>query len=169
MVNRDSLIETLREIRFLHDIGPMHLKQIASIAQVRNLDEGDIVFRQGDVAQHVYLVVSGKVTLEICAAGTGCTQILTLGPGELLGWSSVLEQLSYTARARALSKTGLVEINVTQLLAMCDHDPQFGYELMRQVAIALAKRLSATRMQLLDVYGASMPVVREEVEAHDGR
>jgi hypothetical protein len=40
---------------------------------------------------------------------------------------------------------------------------------MRQVAIALAKRLSATRMQLLDVYGASMPVVREEVEAHDGR
>ena len=33
----------------------------------------------------------------------GCQQILTLGPGELLGWSSMLEQLRYTARARTRS------------------------------------------------------------------
>jgi CRP-like cAMP-binding protein len=163
------MIETLREIRFLHDIGPMHIEQIAKIARVRDFNEDDVVFRQGDAAQHVYLVVSGNVSLEICAAGAGCKQILTLGPGELLGWSSVLEQLSYTARARVLERTQLVEINVAQLLAMCDQDPQFGYELMRQVALALAKRLSATRMQLLDVYGANMPVLPYEVEAGDGQ
>jgi CRP/FNR family transcriptional regulator, cyclic AMP receptor protein len=163
-VNKDSLIETLREIRFLHDIGPMHLEQIAKIAQVRDLKEGDVVFRQGDAAQYIYLLVYGNVSLEICAAGSGCQQILTLGPGELLGWSSMLEQLSYTARARALVATRLVEINVAQLLAMCDHDPQFGYELMRQVALALAKRLSATRMQLLNVYGDQLPITPQEAE-----
>jgi len=168
-MNKDSMIETLREIRFLHDIGPMHIEQIAKVARVRDFNEDDVVFRQGDAAQHVYLVVSGNVSLEICAAGAGCKQILTLGPGELLGWSSVLEQLSYTARARVLERTQLVEINVAQLLAMCDQDPQFGYELMRQVALALAKRLSATRMQLLDVYGANMPVLPYEVEAGDGQ
>lgn len=168
-MNKDSLIETLREIRFLHDIGPMHLEQIAKIARVRDYKEGDVVFRQGDAAQHVYLVVHGNVSLEICAAGTGCQQILTLGPGELLGWSSVLEQVSYTARARAVESSRLVEINVSQLLAVCDQDPRFGYELMSQVAMALAKRLSATRMQLLDVYGASLPVSPYEVEAGDGK
>jgi CRP/FNR family cyclic AMP-dependent transcriptional regulator len=168
-VNKENLIETLREIRFLHDIGPMHLEQIAKIAHIRDLKEGDVVFRQGDVAQNVFLVVSGKVSLEICAAGTGCKQILTVGPGELLGWSSVLEQLSYTARARAATLTRLVEINIVQLLAVCDHDPQFGYAFMRHVAVALAKRLSATRMQLLDVYGTNMPVVPDEIEGRDGR
>jgi CRP-like cAMP-binding protein len=168
-VNEESLIDTLREIRFLHDIGPMHLEQIAQIARVRDFNAEDIVFRQGDVAQFIYMVISGNVSLEICAAGTGCTQILTLGPGELLGWSAVLEQLSFTARARAVEATRLVEINVAQLLAMCDQDPQFGYTLMRQVAVALAKRLSATRMQLLDVYGASLPVVPNNVEASDGQ
>lgn len=165
-MNKDSLIETLREIRFLHDIGPMHLEQIGKFAQFRDLKEGDVVFRQGDAAQYIYLLVYGNVSLEICAAGSGCQQILTLGPGELLGWSSMLEQLSYTARARALVATRLVEIHVAQLLAMCDHDPQFGYELMRQVALALAKRLSATRMQLLNVYGDQLPVTPQEAEAH---
>jgi len=168
-VNNDELIETLRGIRFLHDIGPMHLEQLAIISRIRDFADGDIVFRQGDAAQYIYLIVSGNVSLEICAAGVGCRQILTLGAGELLGWSSVLEQLNYTARARALDETRLVEVEITQLLAICDRDPQFGYELMRQVALALAKRLSATRMQLVDVYGANMPVLPYEVEAGHGQ
>ena len=165
---KDSLIETLRQVRFLQGLGPMHLEQIGQIARLRDLDEDHLIFRQGDPAQYIYLVVSGNVSLEMCAAGTGCQQILTLGPGELLGWSSVLEQIAYTARARAVDRTRLVEINVAQLLTICDRDPQFGYEIMRQVALALAKRLSATRMQLLDVYGPNLPVVPDSVEAGHG-
>jgi CRP/FNR family transcriptional regulator, cyclic AMP receptor protein len=164
-MNNDTLIEALQEIRFLHDIGPMHLEQIAKIARLRDYNQGDIVFRQGDTAQYVYLVVCGNVSLEICAAGAGCQQILTLGPGELLGWSSVLEQTCYTARARALDKSRAVEINIAQLLTLCERDPQFGYELMRRTALALAKRLSATRMQLLNVYGPQIPAIPQEVEA----
>ncbi len=80
-MTNESLIETLRAIRFLHGIGPMHLERISKIAQLRDFKGGDIIFRQGDAAQYVYLVVSGKVSLEICAAGTGCKQILTAGPG----------------------------------------------------------------------------------------
>jgi CRP-like cAMP-binding protein len=158
-MNHDNLIDTLREIRFLHDIGPMRLEQIAKIARFQDFDDGDLIFHQGDAAQHVYLVATGNVSLEICAAGAGCKQILTLGPGELLGWSSVLDQSCYTARARALEATRLVEINVAQLLTMCSHDPQFGYDLMHRTALALAKRLSATRMQLLNVFGDQLPVV----------
>jgi CRP-like cAMP-binding protein len=164
-MNHDKIIETLREIRFLNELGPMHVEQIARIARMRSLDAGELVFRQGEAARHVYLLVDGNVSLEICAAGAGCKQILTLGAGELLGWSSVLEQLCFTANARVLELTRLVEIDVAQLLALCDHDPKFGYELMRQVAIALAKRLSATRMQLLDVYGDQLPVMAQVVRA----
>jgi CRP-like cAMP-binding protein len=164
-VNKDDLVDTLREIRFLHDMGSMHLEQIADISRIRDFNTSDVVFRHGDPAQHLYLVVSGKVSLEICAAGIGCKQILTLGAGEVLGWSSALEQLCYTARARAIDITRLVEINDAQFLTICERDPQFGYEMMRRIALALAKRLSATRMQLLDVYGANLPILPEEVEA----
>jgi CRP-like cAMP-binding protein len=163
-VNKQNLIETLRDIRFLHDIGPMHLEQIAKIARLRDFNNGDVVFHQGDPAQHVYLVVDGTVSLEICAAGTGCKQILTLGPGELLGWSSVLEQAYFTARAHAVGATRLVEINAGQFLTICARDPQFGFELMRRTALALAMRLSATRIQLVDVYGTSLPILPYEVE-----
>jgi CRP-like cAMP-binding protein len=143
----------------------MRLEQIARIARLRDFQRDDVVFRQGDPAQYIYLIADGNISLEICAAGTGCKPILTLGPGELLGWSAVLEQTCFTARARALEPTRLVEIYVAQLLTMFNHDPQFGYELMHRTALALAKRLSATRMQLLNVYGDQFPIVAQDVGA----
>jgi CRP-like cAMP-binding protein len=158
-MSRNLLAQTLQEMSFLRDMLPEHVEQIANIARIREFDESDIVFREGDPARNIYLVMFGNVSLEICAAGTGCKQILTLGPGELLGWSALLEQSRYTARARTPQSARLLEINVPQLMRICDRDPQFGYELMRRTALALANRLSATRMQLLGAYGDQMPTV----------
>lgn len=157
-MSRNVLTRTLEKLQFLQDMLPDYLERIADIAHVHDFDEFDVVFREGDPADNIYLIVNGSVSLEVCSAGVGCRQILTIGPGELLGWSALLGQSCYTARARTPQAACLVEINVAQLLKRCDKDPKFGYELMRRTAIALAKRLSATRMQLVNVYGPEMPV-----------
>ncbi len=156
-MSKDFLVETLRELQFLSDMAPEYVDRIANIAHIRDYGESDVVFREGQAAEHIYLVMFGNVSLEVCAAGIGCKQILTLGPGELVGWSSLLDQSRFTARARTPESARLVEIDVAQLLALCDRDPQFGYEIMRRTALALAKRLSGTRIQLLDAYGTQLP------------
>ncbi len=164
-MSSDDVMQTLEKIQFLHDMRPENIKRIADAAQILNFDEQEVVFREGDPAENMYLIASGSVSLEICAPGVGCKQILTLGPGELLGWSSLLGQSKYTARAHTPQTACLVKINVSQLSALCDSDPQFGYDLMRRTALALAKRLSATRIQFMNVYGDVMPVTSHEVEA----
>ncbi len=164
-MSRNVLTQMLEKIQFLHDMPPEYVERIADIAHVLDFDEYDVVFREGDPAESMYLIVNGSVSLEVCAAGAGCKQILTLGPGELLGWSSLLGQSRYTAKARTPQAACLVQINVAQLLKLCDQDPRFGYDLMRRTALALAKRLSATRIQLVNVYGDAMPVSSQDVEA----
>jgi CRP-like cAMP-binding protein len=94
--------------------------------------------------------------------GRGPTQFQTIGSGELLGWTPLLGPGPMTATARALTPTQLVVINAAQVLALCTHDPKFGYELLRRTARALARRLAATRLQLLDVYRDLLPVVGDE-------
>ena len=158
-MSRNILTQTLEKIQFLQDMAPEHLEKIAEIAHIRDFDEYDVVFREGDPAENIYLIANGRVSLEVCAAGVGCKQLLTLSPGELLGWSSLLGQSRYTARARTPQAACLVQINVAELLNLCDRDPRFGYDLMRRTALALAKRLSATRIQLVNVYGDELPVI----------
>jgi CRP/FNR family transcriptional regulator, cyclic AMP receptor protein len=155
-MDREAMIETLREVRFLHDIDNEHLLRIADVTRMCDVEPGRILFREGDAPHDVFLVVSGSVALDINVPG-GSRRIMEVGPGEILGWSALLEQTQMTATATAARPTKVAQINTGQLLSICRHNPRFGYELLRRTSLALASRLSATRLQLLDTFGSQMP------------
>lgn len=156
-MTQSFVTETLRTIHFLRDLPDELIEPLADIAKIVECSPGTVIFRQGDAAATLYLIVQGNVSLEICAPGVGCKRILTVGQGDLLGWSPVLEHSRMTATARTISEAEMVALSGPQVLALCEQNPQLGYEFMKRAARALAKRLNATRLQLLDVYGAQMP------------
>ena len=80
----------------------------------------------------------------------------------MLGISPAVGQTRSTGTARTLAPTKAIELNAGQVLTLCEHNPRFGYEFMRQVAVAISQRLSATRLQLLDVFGTEQRTDSEE-------
>jgi CRP-like cAMP-binding protein len=158
--------EELKQARFFQDVPEDHLKRIAEIADIQIVPSGTVIFREGDTSSFVYIVHEGRVSLEIRVPGRGPVQVQTVGAGELLGWSPVLEAGPMTATARSTSPSRLIALHVPQLLAVCKHDPPLAAELMHRTAMALAQRLKATRLQLLDIYRLEMPAI--PVPAHAG-
>jgi CRP/FNR family transcriptional regulator, cyclic AMP receptor protein len=156
-MDKQGMVEALRDVRFLHDIDNEHLWQIADLTRFRDVNQGEILFREGDTPEDVFLVVSGSVGLDINAPGMGSRRVATVGPGEILGWSAILERTQMTATAITLAASSVAQINTQQLLNICKRNPRFGYELLRRTSLALASRLSATRHQLLDSFGSQMP------------
>ena len=148
----NKLIKTLEGISFLHDIDPAHLEQIASIAEICIFDASDILFHEGEHAEYVYLVVAGKIVLELCPSTIYQKNLMSVGPGEMLGWSSFVEQRNYASTGVVVAPTRLVRIEGKRLRAICDNDPEFGYEFMHRIMQALAKRLTTTWSQLANVY-----------------
>jgi CRP/FNR family cyclic AMP-dependent transcriptional regulator len=158
-MSKNVLIQSLREIEFLHDMEPEHLDKIANIAHIRDFDENDVVFRQGQAAECLYLVMFGNVSVEVDTPGLGRKEIFTIGPGEIVGWTSLVDRSCYTTWATTPESARLVQLNVADLLRICDRDRDFGYDLMRRTVVALAKRLKKTRQQLVEVYSlAPAPV-----------
>ena len=149
-----KLVDGLKEIEFLEGFDEEFVEMIASIAEPVDFDAGKVIFREGDLADCVYLIASGSVSMEVCAPALGCRRILTMEAGNLLGWSPVLGQSRFTATTRTLSPTRAFRISSSQILTLCEHNPRFGLEFMRRVALGMAKRLRAARLQLLDVFGA---------------
>jgi CRP/FNR family cyclic AMP-dependent transcriptional regulator len=151
-MSESSLIETLRGIAFLEDATDHDLQQIASVGQLEQYPVGTTLFRENESLDCVFLVVSGSVALEIPGPDHALKRTYTLGPGELLGWSPLLSKAPMTATARALMLTRVVALPAQKVLALCEQDPRFGFAFMRRTAQALAKRLDATRSQLIDEY-----------------
>jgi len=147
-----SLIQTLRGIEFMHDFAPEIVEQVAKISKLRNFEKNETLFDEDQLADNLYLIVSGKVLLEVCTSETGCKPILTVGEGELLGWSSLTDDRKYIARAVAMEPVELIQVDGRKMRAICDSDPRFGYAFLRRAMIALAKRLSETWRQLGNVY-----------------
>lgn len=148
-----ELREAIRGVDCFQGIHEDDLEQVAKMGHAMDLAANETVFREGDPAVSSYVVVSGTLSLEVCAPGVGCRRISTIRDQEFLGWSPVLDNFHLTVTARTVTATQLIEFPKDELLALCDRSPHFGYVFMRGVAQTLARRLSAARMQLLDLFG----------------
>ena len=154
-MNQLELLEGLRTQRFCAELSDVTARKLAELLAPQQYAAGTVIFEEGAVNPWLYLILEGEVALEMCIPARGCTRILTLGSGDLLAWSSVLGGGRMTAGAHALTDVRMLVAPAQAILDLCAADPTFGFEFFQSVAAALSKRLVATRLQLLDLYGDS--------------
>lgn len=150
-----TVLETLQELDFSKDLTPSQIETLAEMAFEVNFSEGQVLFREADVGELVYAIDEGQVALDIYVPGQGKTTILTLGPGQIVGWSSLIPSGTKTASARAVTPTKAIAINAAQLREAMDLDHDLGYAILWSLVGVVSSRLKATRLQLLDIFAHS--------------
>mgnify|MGYP002624557631 CR=1 FL=1 len=80
--------------------------------------------------------------------GRGFTTIQTLGAGELLGWSWLIPPYHWHFNAMVVENVSVLEFDGQRIRQKCDADHDFGYELLKRVALTIGRRLRATRTRL---------------------
>jgi CRP/FNR family transcriptional regulator, cyclic AMP receptor protein len=161
MTSRSSdTLETLQSVEFLNQLPPRLLAKLVPLTSVEVQSAGSVLFREADRFDRLLIVVKGLVALEMHVLRRGAIRALTVGPGEVLAWSAVLGDQSMTVTATVLDPAELISIPASSLKELCVADREIGYAIMERMAIALSRRLLATRLQLLDLFGDSQPVAR---------
>jgi CRP/FNR family cyclic AMP-dependent transcriptional regulator len=147
-------LETLlAEHPFFKGLEPTYLSFIAGCGANVTFQAGEYIFREGDPADHFYIIRHGRVQREIFAPERGPLPIDTLAAGDVLGWSWLFPPYRRFSDARALELTRAIALDGACLRDKCDEDHHLGYELMRRLAPLAMRRLQATMLQLLDLYG----------------
>ncbi len=149
----EGLDRILKEHPFFADFGPRHIELLAGCAKNHRFPVGQYLFREGEPANEFFLIRHGKVALEIAAPGKEPVVFETLGDGEIAGASWLVPPYRWMSNARALALTRAIGIDAECLRRKCDADHLLGYEMMKRFLSVLVKRLHATRLQILDVYG----------------
>lgn len=102
-------------------------------------NEGDYVFREGDLGTEMYIIAEGRVEILNKMSGKE-TVIAVLEKGDFFGEMSILEDMPRAASARALSPTKLVQINGSTFDQMLRGNPEIAVRMMRK----LSRRLRET-------------------------
>lgn len=143
----------VREHPFMRRLDERSIRLIGGCAANVRFDPGKYIFREGDAADHFFLIRAGQVALETYVPGRGPLVFLTLQPGDILGISWLVPPYRYRYDTRAVTLTRALAFDAKCLRDKCDADPAVGYELMKRMVPALVERLEAARLQTMDVYG----------------
>ena len=73
-----------------------------------------------------------------------------LGPGELTGWSAVLDGQKFTASASAVEPTTLVAFDGPSLRELFHEQQALGGRVMSNIVVLIASRLGHLRSRLVD-------------------
>ncbi len=151
-----DLTITLRSIPWFFDLKNPDLERLAGIATLQRYTTGEIVFKEGDKVDNLYIVYDGRVDLSIHIPSHGSQVIFQAEALEVIGWSALTPMVRQrTASACAASPVELVVFEGEKLRELCNAHRDLGYIVMRRVANVVASRLLTTRLQLLDLLSKS--------------
>ena len=155
MYNKAEVTKELEKIPWFKEIKPEHLQKITDITHLRHVRAGETLFREGDKEDFLYIVIEGRVALDIFIPHRGKVRIYTAEPWDLFGWSSVTPIIHQrTAGAVAVVDGLVVGIDSEKLRQVCDDDHDLGYLVMRRLMNIVASRLLVTRLQLIDMFAS---------------
>jgi iron-sulfur cluster repair protein YtfE (RIC family) len=146
-----SLLAALDQHPFVEGLAPAQIDKLRALAREARFAQAETIFREGDASQDFFLIVSGRVALEIVEPDH-VLRVQTLEAGDELGWSSVLTGRSKYFGARALEAVQALAFDGPRLLQACREDNAFGFAFMLRMLGVVSERLQATRLQLHDMH-----------------
>ncbi|NIO42093.1 MAG: cyclic nucleotide-binding domain-containing protein [Burkholderiales bacterium] len=144
-----SFKNSISENEFFAGLEPEFVDFLAQHAAIRRLKKNEVLFRYGEPANHFYLVFSGEISLEVAAIEGPTLVLQDLGSGAILGWSWLISPYKWTFQARAKSSSELLEFDGSAVLAHCEQDPRFGYDLLKRFSALMSERLHFARQQMM--------------------
>jgi CRP-like cAMP-binding protein len=136
---------------FLAGMNRSQLALLTDCAMVVHFNPGEVIFREGELANRFYLIETGKVILESSGRAGDPVIIDGVGAGDLLGWSWMFPPYVWHFTARAMERTEAIFFYGTILREYCERDHTLGYELFKRMSAVMIKRLQAAREKMLSI------------------
>jgi len=153
----DQILAAVQKHPFVQGLTPEHCATLASLARPVSFAQDEMIFQEGDERHEFFLLLKGRVALEMMAQDR-VLRVHTLEAGDELGWSSVLSGRGKFYQARAIEPVEAIRFDGHELLEKCRSDNAFGYKIMHRLVGVVSERLQAARMQVLDMYS---PIARK--------
>jgi CRP-like cAMP-binding protein len=140
---------------FFAGLGADAMALVSGCATNVSFATDEFLFHEGEPADRFFVIRRGRVAIEVHAPAAGTVVLDTADAGDIVGWSWLVPPYHWLFDARAVEATGAIVFDGRCLRDKCEEDPRMGYELSRRVIRVMSDRLVASRVRLLDLYGAT--------------
>lgn len=138
----------LATVPLLEGMAEEELDELARIMRSSEVPAGDVLWREGDQAKEMLLIVEGLVSATLRLPGDRAVEVSSLGPGEMLGEIPLLDGGRHSATAKVVEPARLMSLSRADFAALVSRGHPSAYELKRRIAQITCSRL---RLQLANL------------------
>jgi CRP-like cAMP-binding protein len=141
----------LRNIGLFGALSDEVLDYLCGMLTVQAPDAGDTLFREGDEARAMFVVLNGEVEVLKRSRNGIDARVAVLGPGDWFGEMGVVDIQPRSATVRALAPSRLVKFTAQDMDALYRHDLRSYSIVILNLARELSRRLRVADGILADL------------------
>ncbi len=146
-------IDILGQSELFQDLSMDDLEKVREIAHDKFFLENEIIFREGDEGDALYLIIEGTVRVERGQAGMEQTAgtmnvIAILHPGNVFGEMAIMDRDKRSATVAANESVKALEIRREDFDELLDSDKNLALKCYRNFIKVLCSRLRSTNESL---------------------
>ena len=140
----------LREVGLFGALSDEFLEHLVATLEVRRLLPGETIFKEGDPAREMYVVLDGEIEVLKKSRRGRETRVAILGPNDCFGEMSIIDMQPRSATVRTLGPAKLLKISTEEMDALYRHDLKSYTLIVLNIARDLSRRLRVTDGLLAD-------------------
>lgn len=125
-------MEGLEKSRLFSGLTPAEHAALRAVAQQRAYPAGEVIFREGDSGDGIYIVGEGQVQISAMLRQEQRGVLNRIGPGDFFGEMAVLDKEPRSATAQAEGQVILYFIRREDLLHMIETSPRLSVKLLQE-------------------------------------
>lgn len=135
-------VAEVRSLKVFNALPVSVVEALCAEANAIELDTGDEILHQHDLANSLYILLSGTVEFLIRVEGVDDLFVgMTSERGSLLGWSIFREPHRYTTTIKCIEPCHVLRVPRRTITRVLASDPRAGYRFRQAIAEAVANRL----------------------------
>jgi predicted acylesterase/phospholipase RssA/CRP-like cAMP-binding protein len=120
----DATQDTLAKIAPFASLSPATRAKIVSMASPRSLQRGEVLIREGEQGDSLFVVLSGRLRAYVHGQGDTSITVGEISAGEAVGEMAVLSDQPRTASVCAIRPSQLLEINRAHFEQLIEEEPK---------------------------------------------
>src|SRR3954462_13429198 len=137
-------IAQLRDVGLFGALSDEFLEHLVTTLSVLRILPGDSIFKEGDPAREMYVVLDGELEVVKKSRRGRETRVAILGPNDGFGEMSIIDMQPRSATVRALGPTRLLRISTEEMDALYRYDLKSYPLIVLNIARDLSRRLRVT-------------------------
>lgn len=143
--------EVLSQVYLFRELTPSEMDILISISKEIRAQKDEVIFKEGEIGDAFYLIVSGSIRISTIIPGVGEEALTILREGEYFGEMALIDDAPRSASAIANDDTILLLIEKDNFRKLLAQETDIAYKLLWVFTKTLSARLRKTDEQLKSI------------------